>query len=166
MIAAVERALTNGRHLLVSAPSGIGKTAGALYPVLKYALAHDKRVFFVTAKNTQLSIVRETLRRMSRTGVPPVHAEMDVEDRRDAYPTTDGFQADRQDACPTLVQFRAREKMCINSVYACREEFCPFLQDMAVKTERTGLLDRLLAERLITPEMMMDARHGCACVPV
>ena len=41
--------------------------------------------------------------------------------------------------------FRAREKMCINSVYACREEFCPYLQDLSAKTERTGVLDRVLA---------------------
>ena len=154
MIAAVERALAKGRHLLVSAPSGIGKTAGVLYPVLKCAFAHDKRVFFVTAKNTQQQIVLETLRRLkcvSRTGVSPVYAEMDKKDRRDA--------------CPTLVQFRAREKMCINSVYACREEFCPYLHDLAAKVERTGVLDRLLAERLITPEMMMDAGHAAKVCP-
>jgi DNA excision repair protein ERCC-2 len=132
MITAVERALAKGRHLLVSAPSGIGKTAGVLYPVLKYAFAHDKRVFFVTAKNTQQQIALETLRRLET---------------------------------PTAVLFRAREKMCINSVYACREEFCPYLHDLAAKVERTGVLDRLLAERLITPEMMMDAGHAAKVCP-
>ena len=64
MMAAVDHALKEGRHLLVSAPAGVGKTTAALYPVVKYALAHDKRVFFVTAKNTQQQIVRETLQRM------------------------------------------------------------------------------------------------------
>ena len=60
MMAAVDAALEKGRHLLVSAPSGIGKTAGALYPAIKYALANDKRVFFVTAKNTQHEQAAET----------------------------------------------------------------------------------------------------------
>ena len=62
MIAAVEKALAEGRHLMVSAPSGIGKTAAALYPAVKYALANDMRLFFVTAKNTQQAIAVETLR--------------------------------------------------------------------------------------------------------
>jgi len=29
---------------------------------------------------------------------------------------------------PTAVVFRSRENMCINSIYACREEFCPHLR--------------------------------------
>ena len=69
MMAAVEHALKEGRHLLVSAPAGVGKTTAALYPVVQYALAHDKRVFFVTAKNTQQQIVLETLRRMGLHGI-------------------------------------------------------------------------------------------------
>jgi DNA excision repair protein ERCC-2 len=131
MIAAVEHALQSGRHLLVSAPSGTGKTAGALYPVMKFALVNDKRVFFVTAKNTQHAIAFETLRRMTT---------------------------------PTAVAIRAREKMCINQVYACREEFCPHLQMFKAKIERSQVLDRLMAQRLITPDAMMDAgRHASLC---
>jgi DNA excision repair protein ERCC-2 len=131
MIAAVEHALDTGRHLMVSAPSGIGKTAGALYPVVKYAFANDKRVFFLTAKNTQHAIALETLRRME---------------------------------APSAVAFRAREKMCINQVYACREEFCPHLQMFKAKLERSQVLDRLEAQRLITPEVLMEAgRHASLC---
>ena len=132
MIAAVERALAAGRHLLVNAPSGIGKTAGALYPAVKDALANDRRVFFVTAKNTQQAAALETLRKMET---------------------------------PSAVALRAREKMCINSVYACREEFCPFLQMMALKAQQTGVLERLMAQRIVTPEMAMDAGRGASVCP-
>ena len=132
MMAAVEHALKEGRHLLVSAPSGVGKTTGALYPTLRYALANDRRVFFVTAKNTQQRIVVETLRKL---GVP------------------------------TAVFFRAREPMCINDVYACREEFCPHLRDFRAKLQATGVADRLLEQRLITPEAMMDAGRGASLCP-
>ncbi len=137
MMAAVEHALNEGRHLLVSAPAGVGKTTAALYPVVKYALAHDKRVFFVTAKNTQQQIVRETLQRMG---------------------------ADRA-AHPNAVFFRARESMCINDVYACREEFCPHLRDFQAKLEGTGVVNRLLAQRLIIPEAMMEAGRGVSLCP-
>jgi DNA excision repair protein ERCC-2 len=132
MIAAVENALANGRHLLVSAPSGIGKTAGALYPTVRYALANDKRVFFVTAKNTQQAIAVETLRKME---------------------------------VPTAVSFRARESMCINDTYACREEFCQHLRDFALKLEQTRVIDRLLDAKIILPEAMMEAGRGARLCP-
>jgi DNA excision repair protein ERCC-2 len=137
MMAAVEHALKEGRHLLVSAPAGVGKTTAALYPVLQYALAHDKRVFFVTAKNTQQQIAFETLRRMGLSEA--VH--------------------------PNAVFFRARESMCINDVYACREEFCPHLRDFRAKLEATRVIDRLLAQRLITPEATMEAGRGASLCP-
>jgi DNA excision repair protein ERCC-2 len=137
MMQAVERALKEGRHLLVSAPAGVGKTTAALYPVIRHALGHGRRVFFVTSKNTQQQIVRETLQKMG-TG--------------DA-------------AHPSAVFFRAREKMCINDVYACREEFCPHLRDFRTKLEATGVADRLLAQRLITPEAMMEAGKGTSLCP-
>ncbi len=137
MMAAVDHALKEGRHLLVSAPAGVGKTTAALYPVVKYALAHDKRVFFVTAKNTQQQIVHETLRRMG--GDKSAH--------------------------PNAVFFRARESMCINDVYACREEFCPHLRDFRQKLDGTGVVNRLLAQRLIIPEAMMEAGRGVSLCP-
>ena len=131
MIAAVERALAEGRHLMVSAPSGIGKTAAALYPTVKYALANDMRVFFITAKNTQQQIVAETLPRL---------------------------------VAPTAVMFRAREQMCINDVYACREEFCQHLRDFTAKLEVTRTIERLLDQRLVMPEAMIEAgRQACLC---
>jgi DNA excision repair protein ERCC-2 len=132
MIAAVAQALEAGRHLLVSAPSGIGKTAGALFPVLQHALANDQRVFFVTAKNTQQQIAAETLRRVGGA---------------------------------SATFFRAREKMCVNDVYACREEFCPHLRDFSLKLEQTRALERLLAQRLILPDALMEAGRGASLCP-
>lgn len=127
MIAAVEHALDKSRHLLVSAPSGIGKTAGALYPAIKFALGNDKRVFFVTAKNTQHAQAAETLRRM---------------------------------AVPTAVVLQAREKMCINSIYACREEFCPHLQLFQQK-----LLQLRQQERVIVPDALIATGRVMSLCP-
>jgi len=132
MLAAVATAVDNGRHLLVSAPSGIGKTVGALYPAVKHALGNDRRVFFVTAKNTQHQQAAETLRRL------------------------DG---------PTATVFRSRENMCINSIYACREEFCPHLQMFQLKLQQTKIIDRLLEQRVILPDNLMAAGQGVALCP-
>jgi DNA excision repair protein ERCC-2 len=142
MIAAVERAVATGRHLLVNAPSGTGKTAGSLYPVVKDALAKGRRVFFVTAKNTQQAIALETLARLHVSAVPSKRA-----------------------GAATVTQIRAREKMCINSVYACREEFCPHLQMFAAKVAQTGVLSRLLEQQRVTADALMEAGRGCSLCP-
>jgi DNA excision repair protein ERCC-2 len=61
---AVEEALTQGRHLLVRAPTGCGKTAAVLHPVVRAALGRGQRVFFLTAKTLQQRIAVETARSM------------------------------------------------------------------------------------------------------
>lgn len=59
--AAVERAARQGEHLLVEAPTGIGKTAAALVPLLKDALSRGRKLFLLTAKTTQQEILTRTL---------------------------------------------------------------------------------------------------------
>ncbi|MGZ6971495.1 MAG: ATP-dependent DNA helicase, partial [Thermoanaerobaculia bacterium] len=61
MAAAVARAAAQGEHLLVEAPTGIGKTAAALYPLLVSALTTHRRLFVLTAKTTQQDIYMKTL---------------------------------------------------------------------------------------------------------
>ncbi|MBZ5587850.1 MAG: DEAD/DEAH box helicase [Acidobacteriia bacterium] len=67
-MAAVTAALENGRHLLLAAPTGVGKTAAALYPTVKSALASGRRVAFLTAKTLQQQLAVETLQAMQRGG--------------------------------------------------------------------------------------------------
>jgi DNA excision repair protein ERCC-2 len=159
MIAAVQQALEQGRHLLVSAPSGIGKTAGALYPAVKHALATGKRVFFVTAKNTQQQIARETLSRTLPAAAETLPAAAKPAGQRRAPSEAAGT------APVTAVFFRSRESMCINTVYACREEFCPHLQQFRAKLQRTRALEGLEQQRLISPEAMMEAGRAAGLCP-
>jgi DNA excision repair protein ERCC-2 len=67
-MAAVAEALASGRHLLLAAPTGSGKTAAALYPAVKLALATGRRVAFLTAKTLQQQLAVQTLQRMQRGG--------------------------------------------------------------------------------------------------
>jgi len=62
---AVEKAVTSGRHLLLAAPTGVGKTAAALFPALRQALATGKRLVFATAKTLQQKLAIETLSAMN-----------------------------------------------------------------------------------------------------
>ena len=61
MADAVERAALRGEQLLVEAPTGIGKTAAALFPLLRASLARGRRLFLLTAKTTQQEIFSKTL---------------------------------------------------------------------------------------------------------
>lgn len=62
----VSNALDNHKNLLVHAPTGCGKTAASLAPVLKYALENNVTVFFLTSRHTQHLIAIETLREIEK----------------------------------------------------------------------------------------------------
>lgn len=53
MIDAVARTVRQRDALLVSAPTGIGKTIAAIYPALRESLRAGKKLFFLTPKNLQ-----------------------------------------------------------------------------------------------------------------
>ncbi len=67
-MAAVEEALGAGRHLLLAAPTGVGKTAAALFPAVRLALASGRRVAFLTAKTLQQQLAVTTLQAMQSGG--------------------------------------------------------------------------------------------------
>src|SRR5581483_10865525 len=62
MIDAVARAFEQQEALLVSAPTGVGKTIGTLYPALKQSLRLGKKLFFLTSKTLQQDAAIEALR--------------------------------------------------------------------------------------------------------
>ena len=57
----VNEVVNGGNNLIVHAPTGLGKTAAALSPALKYALDNDKVIFFLTSRHTQHEIAIDTL---------------------------------------------------------------------------------------------------------
>ncbi|MFI5143281.1 MAG: helicase C-terminal domain-containing protein, partial [Thermoanaerobaculales bacterium] len=65
---AASETLAAGRLLLLAAPTGVGKTAAALYPALKLALANARRLVFLTAKTLQQQLAVTTLQAMQQGG--------------------------------------------------------------------------------------------------
>lgn len=53
--------LKNKRHLIVHAPTGIGKTISTIGPALKVAIEKDLRILFLTSRHTQHLIALETV---------------------------------------------------------------------------------------------------------
>jgi len=62
LLADIAIAVKEGKNMIAHAPTGLGKTAAALTPALEYALENKKTVFFLTSRNTQHTLIIETLR--------------------------------------------------------------------------------------------------------
>jgi len=180
MIAAVERALSNGKHLMVCAPSGIGKTAGALFPVIKFALANGKRIFFATAKNTQQELAWETVGKIAsvvRGSPDPAQdstAGLQMKVPRETFGRANGEVGrpapnieSQLKIAPTLhaLRLRAKEKMCINEVYACHEEFCPHLRQMNEKIAAGNVANRLQQRAMSDPDWLMELGRAVRLCP-
>ncbi|MDY6964559.1 MAG: ATP-dependent DNA helicase [Halobacteriota archaeon] len=62
LLSDVESVLSDGRHLIAHAPTGIGKTVAVLTPALDYVLKNNKTIIFLTPKQSQHKIAVETLK--------------------------------------------------------------------------------------------------------
>lgn len=114
----VTDALDGGRQLLLSAPTGTGKTAAVLHAVLGHAWGSDRRVFFATSKGTQSAIVEQTLTRFADRGVPL-----------------------------RAVSIRSRERLCIREEGVdCRSEVCTYAADYHDKIREHRVVDQALTQ--------------------
>ena len=99
---AVYKAATAGRCLLAQAPTGIGKTMGTLFPLLKAVPAQRiDKVFFLAAKTSGRQTALDALSRLS--------------DRAPALPLR-------------VLELVARDKACEHPGNACHGESCPLAQ--------------------------------------
>ncbi|MGE0641463.1 MAG: DEAD/DEAH box helicase, partial [Thermoanaerobaculia bacterium] len=136
IVAAVDHALAEREHLLLEAPTGLGKTAAALYPALRYALANDKRVFVLTAKNLQQEMALKVLKQLDAG--PTLHA----------------------------LRLRAKARMCANGEVICHEDYCPFARDYYSKLASSGVVPRLLGEQsILEPDLVFSAAAASEVCP-
>lgn len=61
-IKVVNTALKHKKDVLANVPTGVGKTIATLAPALRFALANNKSVIFLTSKHTHHKIAIETLK--------------------------------------------------------------------------------------------------------
>ncbi|MEC4722035.1 helicase C-terminal domain-containing protein [Noviherbaspirillum sp. CPCC 100848] len=99
---AVYRAASNGRCLMVQAPTGIGKTVGTLFPMLKACPSQKlDKIFYLAAKTSGRGLALEALERIGNSA-------------------------------PTLplriLELTARDKACEHPDKACHGESCPLAQ--------------------------------------
>jgi DNA excision repair protein ERCC-2 len=66
LITDISLAVKDGKNMIAHAPTGLGKTAAALTPALEYALENNKTIFFLTSRNTQHTMIVETLQKIHK----------------------------------------------------------------------------------------------------
>ncbi len=136
IMGAVETALAQRDHLLIEATTGIGKTVAALLPALRYCLAHDKRLFVLTAKTLQQEMAVQVLSLLNSGGA---------------------FHS---------LRLKAKAKMCANGEVLCHEEYCPYARDYYAKLVTSGVVRRLLDEHpTLEPDAVFAAAKQAEVCP-
>lgn len=96
----VEKAQADHKRLMVQAPTGLGKTAGVLYPSLKESLARGQRTIYVTPKNSQHLVAEDAIERFQETG-----------------------------AAVKSLTITAKSKMCMKAEPLCNPKYCEYAKD-------------------------------------
>ena len=104
--------------MLIQAPTGLGKTVGVLYPVLKEALGRGQKVVYVTPKNSQHSVAEDAVTRFHETG-----------------------------AAVKSLSITAKSKICFKNEPLCNPEYCEYARDYYEKIYAHGLQDILGKKR-------------------
>jgi DNA excision repair protein ERCC-2 len=117
----IEQGMAEGKPLLIQAPTGLGKTVGVLYPVLREALGRGQRVVYVTPKNSQHSVPEDAVSRFQETG-----------------------------ARVKSLSITAKAKICFKNEPLCNPDYCEYARDYYAKLPAHGILDLLAKKRKLT----------------
>ncbi len=123
----IEEGMAEGRPMLIQAPTGLGKTVGVLYPVLKEALRRGQRTVYVTPKNSQHAVAEDAVRRFQE-GVSAVKS----------------------------LTITAKGKICFKNEPLCNPAFCEYARDYYAKVYDHGILAILARKRGLKARTFRD----------
>jgi DNA excision repair protein ERCC-2 len=127
IVRTIEQAIAEGGPLLMQAPTGLGKTVGVLYPVLKDALGRGQRVVYITPKNSQHSVAEDARRRFEDAG-----------------------------SKIRSLTITAKRKICFKNEPLCNPDFCEYARDYYAKVREHGILDLLAKKRKLKARSFRD----------
>lgn len=127
LIQTIEDGMASGQRMLLQAPTGLGKTAGVLYPTLREALSRGQKVVYVTPKNSQHSVAEDAIERFQETG-----------------------------SKVKSLTITAKGKICFKPEPICNPEFCEFAKDYYTKVDQHQLLEKLFKKRKLTYRAFRD----------
>lgn len=113
--------------LWLQAPTGLGKTAGVLYPALQEALSRGQRVIYVTPKNSQHLVAEDAITRFQDTG-----------------------------SAVKSLTLTAKSKICFKNEPLCNPEYCEFAKDYYGKVAEHKLVDQLAKKKKLRAKHFKD----------
>ncbi|MFZ4715567.1 MAG: ATP-dependent DNA helicase [Bacteriovoracaceae bacterium] len=123
LVSFIEQGMSNNRPMMIQAPTGLGKTMGVLFPVLKEALSRGERVIYVTPKNSQHSVAEDALEKFEQLGNPI-----------------------------KSLTLTAKSKMCCKEEVLCNPEYCEFARNYYDKIEENKIKEIVLKKRKLTAQ--------------
>ncbi len=123
----ITEGMAEGRPMLIQAPTGLGKTVGVLYPVLKEALGRGQRVVYVTPKNSQHAVAEDAVSRFQEAGSPV-----------------------------KSLSITAKSKICFQNEPLCNPDYCEFARDYYAKVYDQGILAILARKRKLKARTFRD----------
>src|SRR5512143_2695584 len=127
LIDTIEQGMSDGSRMLIQAPTGLGKTVGVLYPVLKEALSRGQNVVYVTPKNSQHSVAEDAVTRFQETG-----------------------------AKLKSLSVTAKSKICFKNEPLCDPLYCEYARDHYTKIHENGILDILEKKKKLKTRVFRD----------
>lgn len=115
------------RPLLVQAPTGLGKTAGVLHPVLREALGRGQKTVYVTPKNSQHAVAEDAIGRFRQAG-----------------------------ASVKSLSITAKAKICFKAEPLCSPEYCEYARDYYAKLQAHGIPGILAKKRRLQARVFRE----------
>lgn len=114
MSAAVYRAIRDGHKHFIQAPTGIGKTIGALFPAIK-AMGEGliDKIFYLTARNTTQGIAAQAYEMMAKLGLRLKTLHITAKEKVCLSPDTPCTPEE----CPYIVEYISRSKKVLSQVF-------------------------------------------------
>jgi len=136
LIHTVEQGMTEKSRMLIQAPTGLGKTAGILYPVLREALSRGQTVVYVTPKNSQHVIAEDVIKRLQVSG-----------------------------ANIKSLTITAKSKICLKNEPLCNPAYCEYSRDYYAKVHKHGILSLLAKKRRLKTRLFRDIGEAYEVCP-
>jgi DNA excision repair protein ERCC-2 len=127
LIGTIEQGMRQKSRMLIQAPTGLGKTMGVLYPVLKEALGRGQKVVYVTPKNSQHSVAEDAALRLQNAG-----------------------------AKIKSLTITAKGKICFKNEPLCNPGYCEYARDHYAKVHGNRVLDLLAKKRKLTARIFRE----------
>lgn len=127
LVETVSQSMADQVPLMVQAPTGLGKTAGVMFPALREALARGQKLLYVTPKNSQHAVAEEAISHFQRQGQK--------------------VQA---------LTITSKAKMCFKEEVLCNPDHCEFARDYYKKVDEAKLIKELVKKKSLKPRVFRD----------